>query len=1082
MRRLDDRRRQSISVCIGWLLFCFPTLASADQPDLSKLPVEALQQTENLIANPSFENGWDQWTPPKVSHQVAKNQWESEPYEDYQWIRQDSLDGQQHVQIRSDQSQTISFSPRRSVKVYRGCTYRFQISYRRQLVAMEPSRTTPSLRVIFHDADGNATVNDPDGKYYVYHDTRDKSTNTDAWTSATYTFTVNPNSNVDRVNLSVFLYDQGTIAFDGAAFYNDTARGQSEPTEPTTQWVALSSPTVDKARPQIGIRPKSGPLTIDGRSDDAGWQSVRPLSLVRSIDGGKSSPTTTFQVTRDADAIYFFARAVETGQESHRHGSDLRNDLSIHNHDCIDLFLQPDPASGTYFQITMNPKGGLVTRKWNGRDNEVPWVPSDVEIAGHIDFDYWTVEAAIPLDALGAAKPLQSSTWAANVCRAEVPGTRNWNAWSYTGGDFHHPNRFGWFRFVDPSSAAADMLSTVKGTVLDTTGKPLAGIPINAMGRIERTNADGVFRFEDVAIGTHRFAVLSPLHEPLQGDVSVKRDFENIAPIQIDRRDPFRVAFDMPQSDQARAAQWLSASLTEPPAMDQPSPQITSMELIAARGETKAFAVSALVHQDLASPSVQLSELKSNDSVIGPADVSVRWVQRMLQPVHYQGPKDDAVFVWRFLWDEPPATLSSGQLRLLVGTINIPADAPAGTYTGQFTLRSADQSVATLPVSLRVGDFELRSPDKRAGAFLNISKGSLFQAGPQWESVVMQDMADHQATTMHYWAGISFGSDGNPVTRAAEQSLRLQQQYGMKPPYSIKFSVEQLAQVLGVEFLDRHAIDIESLKAKETEFREAVQRGVAAVVDLEKQFGLPANSLVLFWSDEVFIGQRLEPWIYTAKIVRQYTDNPIGLTFDPRDVEKWDRVEPLVDVPFFHGRNLDLWSSEENHSYDQLHQRIDASGDVPFAYYNIIRTSITPEYARLVNGYWLWQTPVHSQMHWTYYWGDQDAMVGVREGDRIAPFFALAAPHPSRPQMLSTLDWENLREGVTDHRYVVTLEHAIERAGPDKKATVDRAKRFLDSLRQTGPVVDDAARQLDAADYTKRRTEMHRLISELMSQ
>jgi hypothetical protein len=285
----------------------------------------------------------------------------------------------------------------------------------------------------------------------------------------------------------------------------------------------------------------------------------------------------------------------------------------------------------------------------------------------------------------------------------------------------------------------------------------------------------------------------------------------------------------------------------------------------------------------------------------------------------------------------------------------------------KLVLTSGGRQVSSLPVELAVGSFELDQPEQRAGAFLNIKRGSLDDADPRWSDIAFADMAAHGATTVLLWTGI----------------------------------------------------------------------------------------------------------------VREYTDDPIGLTFDPRQEDKWRRVEPLVEVPFYHGRNLDTWIDDDTRTYESLRERLEKKGDVALAYYNITRTDITPEYARIINGLWLWRTPLNAQMHWTYFWGDQDALVGVREGDRLAPYFALAAPHPTKMEMVSTLDWENLREGVNDHKYITTLENAIKKAEPAKAETANKAQALLREMWAVDPRATESAKVITAEEYDRRRALMYDYIEEL---
>lgn len=1053
----------------------------AANPRKPNLPPEAWKQTGNLIPNGSFEDGLDNWQPPGFSTPSGQGNWTTHRFDDFEIVDGAAVHGDRHVRFVPREKLSVTLSPKASVKVFKGCTYSFKVSFKRNLSAIDVTRTTPSLRIIYRDANGAKTPNGAGNKGYYYHATRNKDTIVDEWTTAVYSFTVDRASEVESVYLTLFFFDEGTIELDNVGFFNDTVRGQFVPREYTTEFIVVDGDQARLGLPETTIPMVESAPIIDGKPNDETWTTAKKNLLVNAITGGKSKQSTEFQMAHDEENLYVFVRAVEKGQESHRHGPAARDAQEIYGHDAVEVYLQPPSSDAAYYQIVANPVGGVLGRKWLKPGERTEWRGKGIQVGGYVHTDYWNVEFTIPFADLGISTPEPGETWRANICRMEVPGSRNWNAWSSTGGEFHRPKRFGLLKFVASDTVAKDS-HTLRGKLVDELGKALGGIPVKAFGRIERTDPHGFYLFEGVTGGEQYISIVSPKHKEIHGKVLIENDVENVSPVTVVRRDPFLPAFAGPVGDGPMA--WVSASITEPPSMEETplaADLIEKLTLRAARGETKVTAVSIFSNQDFSAPKVTLTSLKGLNGTIPVTKLDVSWVQRMLKPVHYQGPEEDAEFVWRFLWKEPPAALKKGQLRLLTLAIEIPKETKSGDYAGELVLTSGGQRVSVLPVELTVAAFELDRPKERAGAFLNVKRGSLGDANPKWNDIVLADMAAHGATTVYAWTGIDFSSAGIPRIDRAEDSLRMQIQYGMKPPYAIKFSLEQLAQVIGVKFKERHAMDVESLKTKETEFRAAVQRGVDAVRELEKRFGLKRDDLVLFWSDEVFIGDRLEPWLATARIVKEYTDNPLSLTFDPRQEDKWMQVEPFVRVPFYHGRNLDTWIDNDTRTYEALKERLDAKGDVALAYYNITRTDITAEYSRIINGLWLWRTPLNAQMHWTYFWGDQDAMVGVREGERLAPYFALAAPHPTKQEMVSTLDWENLREGVTDHRYITTLENAIEQSGPSKAATVAKARALLAEMWSVDPRVTESAKAITAADYDRRRALMYNYIENLLN-
>lgn len=218
--------------------------------------------------------------------------------------------------------------------------------------------------------------------------------------------------------------------------------------------------------------------------------------MVDSITGARANASTDVQLARDDKNLYLFYRAVERGQESHLHECTRNGDRSIYQNDAVEMFLQAQGPGSGYFQVTVSPTGASFTSRRDTSGNPLPWKPTGIEAAGHLDFDYWNVEFKIPFADLGVATPAAGTTWRANFCRNELPGQRHWNAWSSTGGDFHQPERFGVLKFTDTASTDSP---TLRGTVVDGSGNPIANVPVKGFGRIERSNTMGRFTFTESA-------------------------------------------------------------------------------------------------------------------------------------------------------------------------------------------------------------------------------------------------------------------------------------------------------------------------------------------------------------------------------------------------------------------------------------------------------------------------------------------------------------------------------------------------------------------------------------------------------
>ena len=133
---------------------------------------------------------------------------------------------------------------------------------------------------------------------------------------------------------------------------------------------------------------------------------------------------------------------------------------------------------------------------------------------------------------------------------------------------------------------------------------------------------------------------------------------------------------------------------------------------------------------------------------------------------------------------------------------------------------------------------------------------------------------------------------------------------------------------------------------------------------------------------------------------------------------------------------------------------------------------------RLCNGYWLWRSPVAAHVPWKYYSYGGSAFDDM---DSDHHDFAYAAPHPTKPEMVSTLEWECFREGYDDLRYLTTLERAIDRVArrtPGHPA-VKRGKALLAGYWSEDPRVPVKAEKLTGQDYLQRRVDMAAAIEAL---
>ena len=839
----------------------------------------------------------------------------------------------------------------------------------------------------------------------------------------------------------------------------------AERPKPTTELVPVTASELSFERSLVAAR-LTAPLQLDGKLNDAIWQSIPAAPFVTTQDASKPATPTLVRTAYDDTCLYIAYECFEKGQETQLVGTTDRDSTAIFKADGIETFLQPQGKGRPYFQIVTNTAGGLWDDKWIGRRTREKWDGKGIRTSGDMAFDVWTVELAIPFADLGVVPPKPGDAWRVNFCRQELP-SRELTAFSFTGGGFGIPSRFGVLKFgLKPeASGSASGSHELRGTVLDGDGTPVRGAPVRTMAGLARTGAFGDFKLKSLPAGEVAIEIATPRYERFVAKANMKRPVEVAAPARLKRVDPYRPAYD-----RSLGFMWLKSSITEPPDMAQApteADRATSLKLLATPGEYESRAVAFIAGSAAVEPRAAIDALRGPAGAIPAANIDVRWTQRLLKRVQYKRAREDAVFNWRFLWRESPKMVKAGQVRQLVATVKVPEDAKPGTYRGMLTLAS-DRA---LPVELEVAGFRLAQPKKRVGAYY---RGHL----PDDQiDIELRDIHEHggQVLVWHSSLGYRKAEDGSIEydTDEVRRAVMLQKKHQIGPPFLIGTRPRTAARLAGLRVRMEPAFADEVLAS--AEFRRIYAGGIEALAKLEKE--LDAGEFVYTWMDEVMGRGRFEAYVAFAKVTRELTRNRIYITYHIRNWERAQELDPWVDVRGYHGHTLDSWLGED-HTWEELKAGIEKSGDEAWNYYNIREICVTSEWVRLCNGYWLWRSPLMAHTPWIYYayggspFDDLDA-------DRHD--FAYAAPHPTKPEMVSTLESECFREGYDDLRYVVTLQQALagaENARP-KDPAVRGARALIKRFWDADSRVPVQAENLTAGDYLRRRDEMAEAILSL---
>ena len=188
----------------------------------------------------------------------------------------------------------------------------------------------------------------------------------------------------------------------------------------TSAVLALLTPVLARATPEVEARRTLAPPGIDGRLDDAVWLQAPPMSSFfqrEPLEGAPPSERTQVRILFDDDHLYLGLRCFDS-QPLRLVANHMRRDADLEENDNIQIILDPfnDRRGGFFFSI--NPLGArqdlLLTDE--GRTRNLAW---DGVWQGSTSIDSlgWSAEVAIPFDQL-RYPDTEEGVWGINIGRA----------------------------------------------------------------------------------------------------------------------------------------------------------------------------------------------------------------------------------------------------------------------------------------------------------------------------------------------------------------------------------------------------------------------------------------------------------------------------------------------------------------------------------------------------------------------------------------------------------------------------------------------------------------------------------------
>ena len=159
--------------------------------------------------------------------------------------------------------------------------------------------------------------------------------------------------------------------------------------------------------------------TVDGRLDDAAWRQCEPLTPFVKLDGtGPANQQTEVRLCWDGSSLFLGCELLESEMGKLQAEETPPDSGQLFRNDCVEIFVQPDPAIGEYFHLVASAAGS--TYDAIARGGPIDWTPEwSVQVSRGTD--RWFLEAAVLLGQIRLGEVREGQTIRFNVCREEKP-------------------------------------------------------------------------------------------------------------------------------------------------------------------------------------------------------------------------------------------------------------------------------------------------------------------------------------------------------------------------------------------------------------------------------------------------------------------------------------------------------------------------------------------------------------------------------------------------------------------------------------------------------------------------------------
>ncbi|MAE65851.1 MAG: hypothetical protein CMJ18_16395 [Phycisphaeraceae bacterium] len=810
------------------------------------------------------------------------------------------------------------------------------------------------------------------------------------------------------------------------------------------------------ATPRRGIVP---PLcaeapAIDGKLDDGCWKTAAVTGGFSqfALPGKLHPEQTEVRACYDEDHLYLALKCEVAEMDKFRARMDeAKGAFRYSRGGVFELFLDVNRDRKTFQQYMLHANGtALITIDANdllrALNDEYLRRKAVVTETGFV------IEAAIPF-AMLHLHPDAATTWGFNLNRVhdlyDERFDRNgfYSSWNSTAGEgFQTPEKFGdlvleadfspfyWNVALDHEPQPGD--EEIAARVVNETGRDFSGSIVLQVGKARheaklaiKADAGVSIRFKHrVTIADSGARVRIGLADD-DGRVRYMGGTQKEDRTPGDDREP-----PVPSGAERRAGLIVFRRPYTQPVLYKAVPRhdeaTSQLAMVACRGEFEPITFSVYALRPIDALKVSAGDLSGPGEAKVPAEAidvrRVAWQSDWSNPKSFEAKE-------HLLRHFDSLRLAEGMAQRFWVTVRVPEDAPAGRYTGTITL-TADDVETPIRLHLAVPPFDLSEADGM-GYFM-------YYPGLKHESVsneaflrkTVEDMRDHGMTTftIYLWVAKKDAETGQTTIDVDEQVSE-----------TLGVTYARMMDILGEGGLGRTAplLDVHSMN-----YDPDVIVGLDRIC---RERGWPE---VLFYiEDEIDYPERIKRARKILEDIRQRSP----------DIRTTTALGKKGATAL--GHMYDVWIGC---STPEMIEMCNAKGKAPWTYSCRAVYEVSPAFERAFFGRFAWKLGLRGVSLWSY---AEDSSFSDRFGRKqtYADFetFPMDWRHRyghvvfEKDEIVPTVTWEAVREGIDDYRYMLTLKKEAEAALEGDDETAHKAARaglrLLDEIAERTPVLSD---------------------------